>query len=829
MTASEWRTTAVARRRIRAFATIAIAVAALAGASAAQAATWTVTTTADTTLGNGNCLPSSCSLRQAIKASAAGDTVVVPASATPYAVANGNLIVLHMLTIKGAGSASTVIQSTGASRVMLVTGNTGPVTLQDLTITGGDATSVAGGGGIEATGPGDLVLDGVVVTGNKADSTSAGAGFNEGGGGIYSVASVVLNGSTVSGNTATVPASAGDGGGGGILMAQTSDNSDSLTLRGSTITHNTANVTADGSSTTDANGGGGIYEDGSDLTIVGSMITDNVASIATSPVNTSTPTDGGGGIFQFGNRLLLQDSTVSGNVAHGPGIDKSGGGGILDNGNQSGYVNSTITGNSTDEPASTGIDAHSDGGGGLLLNNVKDGVTIANTTINGNSASAATGGGINNEISTTVEVTDSIIAGNTSGDSNGNCAGPILSFGYNLTNDPSTANTCSLTASGDVLGANPELGSLADNGGGVTTESLLSGSPARGAGDPVGCTDLLGTTLTTDERGAVRPQAPAHCDIGAYQVAAPTATTGTAQVDSTSVVLSGTAGEPDPRAGQVSFQYGPDLNYGHSTATQALAGGASTTPFAATLSGLAPGTYHFRIVATNPDATTTGNDGVFTVPAPAAAAAPSVTTDRPVAVGAYAATLLGAVDPSGQTTTYHFEYGLIGSKRRFQSHDETVYPGRSAAVTASIAGLRPRSRYTVTLVATNAGGTTSGDTVAFRTRSRRRPAGLTAVVRPRWRKSRPYSYSVHGRLLLPGGASRALGCKGTIKVSVIAWHRRLIDTSVPIGSSCRYTARFTLGSRLLASVGHARVYVLFGGNAEVARLRVPERAIRFGG
>ena len=53
-----------------------VGIAFLAGVNQAVAATWTVTTTADTPLGNGNCQPNSCSLRQAIKASSTGDTIV---------------------------------------------------------------------------------------------------------------------------------------------------------------------------------------------------------------------------------------------------------------------------------------------------------------------------------------------------------------------------------------------------------------------------------------------------------------------------------------------------------------------------------------------------------------------------------------------------------------------------------------------------------------------------------------------------------------------------------------------------------------------------------
>ncbi len=686
-------------------------------ASAAQAATWNVTTTADTN--SGTCEPSSCSLRQALAAASDGDTIVLPASASAYQVVNGPLDVEAAVTISGAGAGSTTISAEGSSRVMNVFSNTGAVTLKGLTITGGNggATPSGGtdGGGIAAAGPGPVILDGVTVTGNTVDDDSTDA-FNLGGGGIFSTASLTLIDSTVGANSVTVSASQGDGGGGGILMGQTTNNGDDLTLRDSSITGNSVNVTADGNGAyADANGGAGIYQDGGDLTITGSEITDNSATVATTPTNTATPTDGGGGIFMFGNSFVLEDSTVSGNSADGPGLEKSGGGGILDSGNRSAYLNDTITDNTTDVPQAAAGDY--DGGGGILLNAVQDGVVIANSTINANTAPNSSGGGINSQLTETTEVTDSIVAGNSDSGSTGNCSGPVDSLGYNLTDDPPSNDTCSFTASGDILNSSPRLGSLGDNGGPSQTEALEAGSPAIGGGNPSGCTDLAGDALTTDERGALRPAGSA-CDIGAYQVALPVVQTGTAFVSGSAVVLSGTAADPDPRAASVVFQYGTSVSYGHTTAVQSLSGGSAATSFTAKLSGLAPGTYHFRIVATGADGTTAGSDGVFTV---AAMIRPAVTTQRPLAVSTSRATLLGAVNPESRATRYHFVWGRRGHRLTVQTKSRSVPAGsKGRAVVATITKLRPNTRYAVRLVATNAAGKTIGSMVFFKTARRRR-------------------------------------------------------------------------------------------------------------
>ena len=66
---------------------------------------------------------------------------------------------------------------------------------------------------------------------------------------------------------------------------------------------------------------------------------------------------------------------------------------------------------------------------------------------------------------------------------------------------------------GDLIGVNPMLGPLKDNGGATLTHALLPGSPAI---------DRPGSCLTTDQRGMPRPidgdgDGIGDCDIGAVE------------------------------------------------------------------------------------------------------------------------------------------------------------------------------------------------------------------------------------------------------------------------------------------------------------------------
>ena len=822
------------------FALLALAI----SARAAGATTFTVTTPADVA---GACTAAGpCSLRQAITSAADGDTIMVPAGGYTLDASNGQLVVTHGVTIDGAGLATTTIDGDGVDRVMMIAGNATTATLSGLTITGGASTDAAGGG-LSVTGPGPVVLDGVSVTEN--DVVPATGGFNEGGGGIFSKTNLTLNNSTVSVNTATVGGSQGDSGGGGILVGEGGGN---LTLNDSTVSQNTALVTADtATETIDNNGGGGIYMDGQDIALTDSSVSNNTVGVTGSLQ--PGPADGGGGIYQFGDNLLLRDSTVASNSASGPGVAKGGGGGVFDGGDTSQYLDSTIAGNGTDEPAATGA-PDSDGGGGVLLDNVRGGVVMANMTITGNGATLAAGGGINNNLGTDVEITDSIVAGNTSSVGGANCDSQpasnnaIISEGFNLTNDSSCGFTA---ASSDIVTATPGVASLADNGGPAETEALLAGSRAIDAGNPAGCTDLAGQPLTTDERGVARPQpAGGRCDIGAYERALPAISSSDSAVTGTTVLFGAIVGNPDPRPAAVSFEYGATTAYGSVTTAQTLPGGSGPQTFIGSATGLAPGTYHFRAVANDPDGQSLGPDMTFKILAPPtpppsqpppsqppageppsqppAARAPSVTLSKPTHVGAYTATLNGTVNPEGDAATAQFQYGATTS---FASHTTSSSVGAGTTpktISAPLTGLLPGHVYHVRLVASSSAGSTASTGSTFKTAASRKPLGFAAKVTPRVAAHAPFRFRVSGRLALPTGLTPAIGCKGAVSVQALVGKSTVVRAHAKLGRTCGYVVLVTLNASRLAPHGSARLVVSFGGNPALAKGTSRPLPVRFG-
>ena len=134
------------------------------------------------------------------------------------------------------------------------------------------------------------------------------------------------------------------------------------------------------------------------------------------------------------------------------------------------------------------------------------------------------------------------------------------------------------------------------------------------------------------------------------------------------------------------------------------------------LEGLDPGTeYDVRLVAKQTFGVATGTSNVESfetdpaapVVSPLAEADPDTTS----------ATLTGHIDPSGETTTYRFEYGLTDA----YGDEAPALGGNLAAghgsvpVSVELTGLQADTPYHYRLVATNDTGTTTGDDHVFTT------------------------------------------------------------------------------------------------------------------
>jgi len=131
------------------------------------------------------------------------------------------------------------------------------------------------------------------------------------------------------------------------------------------------------------------------------------------------------------------------------------------------------------------------------------------------------------------------------------------------------------------------------------------------------------------------------------------------------------------------------------------------------IQGLKSGvTYHYRLVAANSAGVAYGADATFTA---SVDARPQATTGRASRITATTAQVDGRLNPMGQRTQFHFEYG---PDERYGLQTAPAYGGLQItprSVQAVLTGLRPGAACHYRLVAVNELGVTRGQDAVLRT------------------------------------------------------------------------------------------------------------------
>ncbi|HEX6279123.1 MAG TPA: right-handed parallel beta-helix repeat-containing protein, partial [Pyrinomonadaceae bacterium] len=214
-----------------------------------------------------------------------------------------------------------------------------------------------------------------------------------------------------------------------------------------------------------------------------------------------------------GSQAVIVNSSVSGN-----------GTGILNSSGQLMLVNTTVSGNRNDgiygesgcysRPALWVNNSTISGNGESGIEDIDGDVHINNSTITGNIE-----GGIFKPDDcwggTMLALRNTIVAHNPNGDiTAGNADNPA----HNIIGNAASAGGIVNGANGNIVGVDPLLGPLQNNGGPTLTHALLSGSPAINSGDDCvlsanGCGNDH-PALPTDQRGFPRN---GTVDIGAFE------------------------------------------------------------------------------------------------------------------------------------------------------------------------------------------------------------------------------------------------------------------------------------------------------------------------
>lgn len=352
-------------------------------------------------------------------------------------------------------------------------------------------SALENGGAIFNTAGGNITLNQGLFTTNSA-SDNGGAIQNYG---TLTILDVAGTGTQFLSNEAGTDTRAGDSddGKGGAIFNQDG----TVTVSSAVFTLNRSHGDA-----------GVIYSDGDGtLTITRSTFSRNRA-------------DGNGGVLYNNDfsQLTIDEVTFSNNVAVGDG------GAIYNNSEfSSGSTLSLTIDDST-------FNDNSADRGGAIFNTEFGGLTLTNSTLSANLATSSGGGlanfgtadllndtlylndvsaggsgaGIANNAGGTppfglMTLRNTIVAGGTNAADVEDGAIPFggVSFidgGHNLIEDVGTVTAFNDPFNANILGQNPQLDTLRDNGGPTFTHALLFGSPARDAGDNF-------NTTTGDQRG----------------------------------------------------------------------------------------------------------------------------------------------------------------------------------------------------------------------------------------------------------------------------------------------------------------------------------------
>ena len=377
---------------------------------------------------------------------------------------------------------------------------------------------------------GPTVISGLTIRDGLVNGMDGGTygypGFDERGGGILSQYSLLLSNCVVCSNSVIGglggSANFGSGGNGGKASGGGLYSSGiSLTLAYCLFDGNTCTGGKGGSAANNFGGFGGNAVGGAVSTlyhpanVIGCEFRNGLAKGGDGGTGSPAGPGGqgyGGGIYADAeSRLAVSDSTIAGNTAAGgggSGLGSASGGGAYST-NTCAFTNCTIANNTATGSFSSG--------GGIWS---QFSLMVFNCTVTGNHAEY--GGGIGGSPT----LGNTIVAGNTAATAaNGpDGSGTFFPESYCI-----IQNTNGSSISGNMtfalIGIDPLLGPLANNGGATRTCALRAGSPAIDKGKNCG--------PATDQRGAPRPyDFPSitnaaggdGSDIGAVEFARPTLT-----------------------------------------------------------------------------------------------------------------------------------------------------------------------------------------------------------------------------------------------------------------------------------------------------------------
>jgi phosphodiesterase/alkaline phosphatase D-like protein len=260
-----------------------------------------------------------------------------------------------------------------------------------------------------------------------------------------------------------------------------------------------------------------------------------------------------------------------------------------------------------------------------------------------------------------------------------------------------------------------------------------------------------------------------------------------------------------------SFQYGPTVAYGLTTASRSAGSGTKFVAVSTAVSGLTPGTlYHYRVLALNGSGAATGTDHTFTTTGHPPA---SVATGPAVSVSTTSATATGSVNPEGQATTWVVQYGLTSYTVQTIAGPPLPAVTTAEPVSVVLSGLAPGKLFHYRIVATHGKTVSIGaDQTFFTYPSYRRTPKLKTRTAPSRRTHKPYVFttsgSVNGAFFVP----QALRCTGVVTIRYYNGKHQVAFTVTQVEPNCGFSTPVSFRRLIGGGPTALRVAIRYRGN-----------------
>lgn len=297
----------------------------------------------------------------------------------------------------------------------------------------------------------------------------------------------------------------------------------------------------------------------------------------------------------------------------------------------------------------------------------------------------------------------------------------------------------------------------------------------------------------------------------------------------TTVKLHGTV-NPEGNSTKYAFQWGLTRAYGLFSPSHSAGSGTKAVSVATTPTGLIPGTtYHYQVIAGNHFGNSFGTDHTFkTTGHPPAITVTGPTFGRPNQSGAI---VTGSINPNGQATTWHFEYGLT-SAYGLQTTPGTPTPASHTLQTVSsvITGLQPGVTFHYRLVTVHNGGLpVSGGDQTFTTIPNPRPVpALDAKTSPSRASHRPYLFTTSGRIRPSSSLPTSVSCNGTVAVRFFLGKDTRALRTAQVKPDCTYFSQVLFHKLIGRGSTRLRVEVRFHGNAYIGSSHTHVQRVHLG-